>query len=72
MQLPTLDFFKESLFNFAATVSLLLTIARVLWPKFAELVAMVWRSFVEAVRAYEEFRGRHKQRTDVRSPVESS
>ena len=71
MQLPELS--KESLFNFAATVSLLLTISHVLWPKFSELVAMIWRSFVAAVAAVERFRNRHRERAQDFSPtLESS
>jgi hypothetical protein len=70
MQLPDLS--KESLFNFPATVSLLLTISHVLWPKFAELLAMIWRSFVDAVHAYEAFRDRHEERAQGGSSLESS
>lgn len=72
MQLPDLS--KESLFDFAATASLLLTIVLVLWPKFSEFVAMIWRSFLEAVHAIEAFRDRHKkpQRQTVSPPRETS
>ncbi len=72
MRLPDLS--KESLVNFAAYTSLLLTVALVLWPKFAELVKMVWHSFTDAVRAVRHFRREWKSPVEpsARSPVETS
>lgn len=61
MLFPSLELSEETLFHFAATASLLLTIAGVLWPKFAALVRSIWSDLVAAVEAVEHFRNRRRR-----------
>jgi hypothetical protein len=49
---------EQSIWHVAGLVSLLLTVATALWPKFSALVRTVWLDFVAAVDAVREFRQR--------------
>ncbi len=57
---------EQSIWRIAGLVSLLLTVATALWPKFAALVRTVWTDFAAAVDAAREFRQRLRSEPDVR------